>query len=251
VPWWVVAESRSANPLIDMTMMRQRAVWTTNLSALLFGAGLYSVLAFVPSFVQAPSSAGYGFGASITEAGIMVLPLTAMMFVFGMFTGKLAERFGSKNLAVLGTTISAFAFLMLAYVHDQKFDIYLAMAIMGIGFGMATSALANLIVAAVPPEQTGVASGMNANIRTIGGAIGSAIASSIVVSGSVGEIPKESGYTNGFVMLTGATLLSLLAAVLVPRVRRNPVTHREPPVELRHPELAIVAGGTLVGDDPE
>ena len=45
-------------------------------------------------------------------------------------------------------------------------------AVLGIGFGLAFAAMANLIVAAVPPEQTGVASGMNANIRTIGGSIG-------------------------------------------------------------------------------
>lgn len=41
-------------------------------------------------------------------------------------------------------------------------------ALMGIGFGLAFSAMSALIVAAVPPSQTGVASGMNANIRTIG-----------------------------------------------------------------------------------
>jgi hypothetical protein len=64
-------------------------------------------------------------------------------------------------------------------------------------------------------------------------------------------LPQESGYTNGFLLLTGALVFSALAALLIPAVRRDPVTHIEPDVELRHPEAALVAGGTLVGDDPE
>jgi hypothetical protein len=112
--------------------------------------------------------------------------------------------------------------------------------------------MSNLIVAAVPPHQTGVASGMNANIRTIGGAIGAAVMASVVTAGSGATgLPRESGYTNGFLVLTGALVLSAAAALLIPAVRRDPRTHLEPDVELRHPEVALVAGGTLVGDEPE
>jgi sugar phosphate permease len=112
--------------------------------------------------------------------------------------------------------------------------------------------MSNLIVAAVPPHQTGVASGMNANIRTIGGAIGAAVMASVVTAGAGPTgLPQESGYTTGFALLSGALLLSALAALLIPAVRRDAVTHIEPDVELRHPEAALVAGGTLVGDDPE
>ena len=248
---WVRAEARSANPLIDMRMMRLRAVWTTNLSTFLFGAGYISALVYVPEFVQEPTSTGYGFGASVSESGVMALPLTVTAFLFGMLTGRLATRLGSKNVAIAGTAISAATFVLIAFVHGQKFDIYLEMAAMGVGFGLAASALANLIVAAVPLEQTGVASGMNANIRTIGGAIGSAIASSVIVLGASGGVPKESGFVNAFAMLSAIGFLAVVVAFFVPRVRRDPATHREPGVELRHPELATVVGGTLVGDGLE
>ena len=109
--------------------------------------------------------------------------------------------------------------------------------------------MSTLIVAAVLPAQTGVASGMNANIRTIGGSIGAAVMASVVTAdaGPTG-VPSESGYTNGFLMLTGALLLAALAALLIPGVRREPPAHPEPDVELRRPEAALVAGGTLVGD---
>lgn len=252
LPAWVVAESRSASPLIDMRMMRARSVWTTNLSALLFGVGLYSVLVFVPGFLQAPSSAGYGFGVSISEAGIMVLPLTTMMFVFGLCTGSLARRFGSKNVVIVGMALGTLAFSMLTYVHATELDIYLTMAVMGVGFGMSACALANLIVASVPREQVGVASGMNANIRTIGGAIGASLASSVLVSSTPASgIPNESGYANVFLLCAGATALSLFAAFLIPRVRRSSPTRREPAVAPRHAELAYVGRAALVGNEPE
>jgi len=66
-------------------------------------------------------------------------------------------------------------YLLLALAHHQAWQIYVASTLLGIGLGLAFSAMSNLIVQAVPMAQTGVASGMNANIRTIGGAIGAAV----------------------------------------------------------------------------
>ena len=52
---WITVELRSRNPLIDMRMMRLPAVWTTNLVALLFGAAMFAVYAFLPQFMQTPT----------------------------------------------------------------------------------------------------------------------------------------------------------------------------------------------------
>ena len=249
---WVRLESASANPLIDMRMMSIRAVWTTNLVALLFGVAMFGTFAFLPAFLQTPSEAGYGFGASITMSGLMILPQTVGMFVLGVLAGRLGERFGSKNLVVAGSFLSAAALGLLALAHDHTWEVYLSSAVLGIGFGLAFSAMSNLIVAAVPAEQTGVASGMNANIRTIGGSLGAAFMASIVAAhvGPTG-LPRESGYSTGFLLLAGALLLGAFAAILIPAVARSPKTRHEPAVELRHGELAMVAGGTVVGDGPE
>ena len=68
---WVVVESRMAEPLVDMTMLRDRPVWTTNLSATLIGFGMFASFVLIPQFVEMPTSTGYGFGASVTEAGLL------------------------------------------------------------------------------------------------------------------------------------------------------------------------------------
>ncbi len=245
---WVIAELRAATPLIDMKMMRQTAVWTNNLVALLIGVGMYATFAFLPEFVQTPSSAGYGFGASITRSGLMLLPSAATMFVVGMFAGRLARLLGGKVLVVAGCLIGAVAMAILAFAHAYVWEIYLSSAIMGVGFGLAFSAMSALVVAAVPASQTGVASGMNANIRTIGGSIGAAVMASIVTSQlEPSGLPKESGYTTGFAVMAAGLVLAAVAGLLIPSARGLRRMAGEP----EHAEMAIVAGGTIVGDKSE
>ncbi|MFB8002599.1 MFS transporter [Nocardia sp. NPDC056000] len=249
---WVIAETRSSNPLIDMTMMRIRTVWAANLVALLMGIGMYANFGFLPQFLQTPASAGYGFGASVTQSGLMLLPMTVGMFLLGLASGSLAARFGSRNILFAGSLLGAVGYFMLAFLHDYEVDIYIAMAIVGVGFGVAFSAMSNVVVAAVSPAQTGVASGMNANIRTIGGSLGAAFMAGVVsIGASPSGLPKESGYTNGFVMLGVAVALAAFAALLIPAIARNPDSRLEEPAELAHGELALIAGGTVVGDESE
>jgi EmrB/QacA subfamily drug resistance transporter len=244
---WVVVESRAAQPLIDMRMMRVRAVWATNLVALLFGVAMYAAFAFLPQFLQTPTAAGYGFGASITESGLLLLPQTVASFFLGLVSGRLAQSIGSKAVLVIGTFVSALGYLAFVLAHGSQGEVLIGSTVMGAG--LAFAAMSNLIVAAVPAHQTGVASGMNANIRTIGGSIGAAVMASVVTAGAGPTgLPTEAGYEHGFLMLTGALLLAAVAALLIPAVRRDPQTDVEPDVELRHPEAALVAAGTLVGD---
>jgi len=247
---WVVVEARSAHPLIDMNMMRIPAVWTTNLVALLLGVGMYAVFAFLPEFLQTPTSAGYGFGASITHSGLILLPSSVFMFAFGMMSGPLSKRFGSKSVLVTGLLVGVVTFALLTFAHAAQWQILLAMVVEGIGFGLAFASMSALVVVAVPPEQTGVASGMNANVRTIGGSVGAAVMSSIVTSGMrAGSFPRESGYTHGFALLTVAAIAATIAAFFVPGRLRPPATMTES--TMPHAELAMLAGGTLVGDESE
>ena len=242
---WVWVELRATEPLVDMHMMQRRAVWTNNLVAFMFGIGMYAVIGFLPEFVQTPTSTGYGFGASIIQSGLFLLPLTVTMFIGGLLSGRIAATIGSKSAVIIGSTASTGAYLLLAFAHSEKWEIYLASTLLGIGLGLAFSAMSNLIVQAVPPAQTGVASGMNANIRTIGGAIGAAVMSSIVASQILADgYPAESDYTKGFLFLAVMTVVAVAAALLIPR---SPGAGADPDLahHLEHAELAVVPGGSI------
>jgi EmrB/QacA subfamily drug resistance transporter len=243
---WVLAELRVRQPLIDMRMMRIPAVWTTNLVALLFGAAMYAVFAFMPEFLQTAPKNGYGFGASVTASGFFLAPMTVTMFTTGMLSGPASARFGSKLVLCLGALLIVPACAMLAFAHTERWEIYAASAIMGVGLGFAFAAMSNIIVESVPTHQVGVASGMNANIRTIGGSIGAAVMASIVTGSAAAHgMPKESGYTGGFAFLTLAALLALGAAVIVPAARRNERKLLAGIPAVEHGETAMVAGAGL------
>ncbi|MEZ0069839.1 MFS family permease [Streptacidiphilus sp. MAP12-20] len=92
-----------------------------------------------------------------------------------------------------------------------------AAGIFGLGIGLAFAAMANLIVRSVPAEQTGAATGMNANIRTIGGSIGASVTSVLVTSRlQPSGLPYASGYTHSFGLLAVFCLGAAGAALLVP-----------------------------------
>lgn len=218
---WVWSELQAATPLIDMKMMRRPGVWTNNLVALLIGMGMYAMFAFLPEFVQTPSAAGYGFGASIARSGLMLLPSGVTMFAVGMFVGTLTRRFGGKVLVVVGSVIGSAAMAMFAFAHAQEWEIFVATGVLGVGFGLAFSAMAANVVAAVPSGETSVATGMNANIRTIGGSIGAAVMASIVTARlEPSGLPAGSGYTTGFGVMAAVVLVAAVAALLIPAARR-------------------------------
>ncbi len=214
---WVLVELRSRTPLIDMTVFRMRPVWTANLASLLFGVGLYSAMGFIPSFLQVPRQAGYGFGASVTASGVLFVPITVAMFVTGLLAGPLMRLLRPKTVLVIGAVPPIVGFGWLALSHDRLWEVVVATSVGGLGFGVALSALSSVVVHAVPATQTGATAGMNANIRTIGGALGAAVVSSILGShrGVLG-LPAESGYTLAFAALATAALLSLIACLVIP-----------------------------------
>ncbi len=223
-----------------MHMMKLKGVWTTNLVALLVGVGMYASFGFLPQFIQTPTSAGYGLGASVTESGLVLLPMAVASFLTGIVSAPIAQRVGPKLVVVVGCLIGAGGMTLTALVHDTKVQLMTSAGLTGLGVGLAFACLATLIVAAVPPEQTGVASGMNTNIRTIGGSIGSAVMASIVTAHVFANgLPHERGYTIGFLVLAATMLLAALAGLTIPTVsgRRNEERLLKEPVDR---ELAIM-----------
>jgi MFS family permease len=83
---------------------------------------------------------------------------------------------------------------------------------------MALAAMANLVVEAVPPDVTGVASAINAIMRTIGGAVGAQVAAAIVSASldNGARFPAESGFTGAFTMSALASVVALLVCFAIP-----------------------------------
>jgi EmrB/QacA subfamily drug resistance transporter len=213
---WILVELRSRNPLIDMTMMAVRGVWTANLAAFLVGAGLYAWFLLLPQFAQLPRSTGFGYGASVVAAGLYLLPCALGMGVLASVAGPVDRRFSSRRALVTGAAVSAAACGWLTITSRHPFDMLLSSTLLGVGIGLAFAALGNLIVQAVPAHQTGVATGMNTVLRTLGGALGGQIAATFVVASTIHGLPALTGFTRTFAMAAVFLACCVVAGLLVP-----------------------------------
>jgi MFS family permease len=233
---WIAVEARSRDPLIDMTMMRVRGVWTTNLAAFLLGAGMYASFIVFPQFAQLPKSTGFGFGASVVVSGLYLLPSTVGMTVLGLNAGRISARFGLRAALLAGTGFTTAAFALLALEHGHPYDLLISAGLLGVGIGLAFAALGNLIIQSVSSAQTGVATGMNTVMRTLGGALGGQLSATFIAANTAHGEPTVTGFTETFVMATAFLLVCLLASVLVPRSPNTPSL-----LETPHAETAVEA----------
>lgn len=228
-----LVEARLEAPLIDIRLLGKRAVLTPNITALIIGFGMYGAFTLVPKLVQTPSRYGYGFDASVTQAGLFIIPMAVAMLFASPLAGRIGARIGFKFPLALACLINAVGFLVFGFAHDTRLAIYLGNAITGVGVGFAFASLANLVVNAVDQHQTGEATGINTIMRTIGGTFGAQIASTAVTSKRIAgtSIPAESGYTSAFILSAMALAVATLAALTVPgHLRRSTeVTTAAPP----------------------
>jgi MFS family permease len=140
-----------------------------------------------------------------------------MLFVSPV-AGMVAGRIGYRFTLIFGCAMTTAAFFLMAVGHQEEVNMYLATALMGIGIAFAFSSLANLIVEAVPSEQTAVATGVNTVMRTLGGSVGGQVGASLIAGTVVGAaLPTEHGFTLAFLFAAGACLLAALASLAVPK----------------------------------
>ncbi len=215
---WVLVESRVNEPLIDLNVLSGRAVATTNLTGLLVGFAMFSSFLLIPQFAQAPESTGYGFGDSVSQAGLLLVPAALFQLVAGPLAGALGARIGFRTTLAAGAGLATMAFVFLALEHSHPWQFIVSAALLGSGISFAFASMANLIVGAVPQSEVGVATGINTIMRTVGGAFGAAVATAILTGNTIAgsPFPSESAYTAAFVLSAVGGVLAIGAALLVP-----------------------------------
>jgi EmrB/QacA subfamily drug resistance transporter len=219
---FVVVERRVAEPLIDMRLIKMRGVWATDLVALILGFAMFGTFLLIPTLLQLPAATGYGFGKSVSESGLFLLPTVLMMVVFGPLAGLLNRRFGPKVPMLLGAVSVVVAFALPALGHGAIWQIIASGVLTGAGIGLAFAAMSNAIIETVPAAQTGEATSVNTIARTIGSSIGTAVVAAVISSQSTPQgLPTDDAFTYGFWVCAGVAVLAVLAAVVLPSIRRQ------------------------------
>ena len=210
---WVVLQLRTAEPLADVRLLAKRPVLMTNVATLLVGFGMFGSFTLLPQLTEAPESTGYGFGLTATGLGLLMLPGALVMLFAGPLSGVIANRRGPRVPLGLGALVAAVGLTLLAVDHGSEASIIAYNTILSVGIGLAFAAMPNLIVAAVPLERTGEATGFNAVVRSVGASLGSQVTASVLAGSAAAgsSVPADSGFTAAFAV--GAAVAVVAAAV--------------------------------------
>jgi MFS family permease len=240
---WVPVQLRSAAPLIELRLLRHRAVLTADASAFVLGAAMYIDLSVVTGFVQAPAAGGYGFDASVLTAGLCLVPFSVTSLAASRLLPTAARVLGPRAVLPFGCLVVAAAGALLALAHGQLWEAFAVMAILGVGMGFTFAAIPGLIIRAVPEEETGSAMGFYQVVRYIGFSIGSALTASILAAHTARgqHLPTELGFTTA--LWVGAALC-VAAAVVAWTVPGRPAAGGPPPRDLERFETEDAELGT-------
>jgi len=215
---FVAWELRTDAPLLPMRLFRNRAFAAVNSASLLMSVGMFGSIFLLSQWLQ--TAQGY----SPMEAGVRMLPWTAMPMLVAPLAGMLADRIGGRIIIATGLALQAaglvwFALIVAAHV-DYSSQIP-PLVLSGVGMALFFAPVTTVLMGSVKPEEQGVASGANNAFREIGGALGVGVLASVFTAN--GDFSSPQRYADGLApaIWVGAAAIAAatVAALLVPRRR--------------------------------
>jgi EmrB/QacA subfamily drug resistance transporter len=213
-------ESRSKAPMLPLRFFRNRTFSAANAASLLMFFGMFGSIFLLAQFFQTVQ------GYSPLQAGLRILPWTAMPIVVAPIAGALSDRIGGRPLMAVGLALQAAGLAWIAAVSTptvEYAELVGPFIISGVGMAMYFAPVANVVLSSVRPEEEGQASGANNAIRELGGVFGVAVLASIFAH--YGGYGSGTSYVDGLTpaIYVGAAIVAIgsLAALLIRRPSRK------------------------------
>lgn len=224
---WTAVERRATSPLVDVRLLRHRAVAGANAAMLVGGLGMYLLLTLITRYAQTPQSAGYGFGLSTFDAGLVLVPFSALGFIAGKLTPRLQGRIGAPGLLAGSALVVLAGFALFAAARSNLAEILVSMAILGFGVGSFSAAMPGVILAVTPNSETSSAMSFNQVVRSVGFSFGSAVGGLVLAAGTeTGHLfPTDRSYTTAALIGIAAMVITAITSIAV---GRRPASDAEP-----------------------
>jgi len=215
---FVLWERRAPAPMLPLRFFRNRAFTLTNVASLFMFFGMFGSIFLLAQFFQTVQ------GYSPLDAGIRILPWTAMPIFIAPIAGALSDRIGGQRIMGVGLALQAVGIAWISTVSTPTVpysSLVIPFFISGIGMALFFAPVANVVLSAVRPEEEGQASGAQNAIRELGGVFGVAVLASIFAH--YGGYGSAQGFVDGMqpAVWVGAAVVGLgaLAAFAIPRRR--------------------------------
>jgi EmrB/QacA subfamily drug resistance transporter len=232
---FVLWELRAKEPMLPMRFFRNRVFALANVASLLMFFGMFGSIFLLSQFFQTVQ------GYSPLGSGLRILPWTIMPMFVAPIAGALSDKIGGGRLMGIGLTLQAGGLASLAAISTPTTPYWHLVApfmVSGIGMAMFWAPVANVVLAAVRPEEEGQASGAQNAIRELGGVFGVAVLAT--VWSHYGGYSTGQSFVDGMTpaIWVGASVVALgaVAAFLIPHRRR--AAEAELPVEPAYAEAA-------------
>ncbi len=173
---FVLVEFRTPEPIIPMSLFRERNFTLTTIAGLITGVAMFGVLGYLPTYLQMT------FGQDATVAGLLMIPMMGSLLLTSIGTGWLVSKYGKyKWMPMVGSVIVAIGLVLLSTMTPQTelwlFCCYLA--VMGAGLGCSMQILVLIVQNTFPARMVGTATASNNYFRQIGATLGSAFVGSL------------------------------------------------------------------------
>ncbi|MCX4671326.1 MFS transporter [Streptomyces sp. NBC_01381] len=211
VAGWIAVERRAAAPLIDLGMLARPVIWKSCVLTFVICLGTATGVFLIPQLLDV-SGDGYGFGASATMIGFILLPGAVAGTLAGPAGGLGERRFGSRAVAAAAVVLMATAMLALSVAHTEVWHIVAGKALIALANGLCVTAMVTGIVSSVDESDTGIATSLILVTRVLGSAMGGMLGGVLLASGtpSGSKVPDESAFVAGFLIAGVVAALSLL-----------------------------------------
>ncbi len=201
---FVLWELRAREPMLPLRFFRNRTFTAANAASFLMFFGMFGSIFLLAQFFQTVQ------GYSPLQAGLRVLPWTAMPIFIAPIAGALSDRIGGRPLMVTGLAMQAAGLAWIAFVSTPTVaynELVTPFVLSGIGMALYFAPVANVVLSSVKPVEEGQASGANNAIRELGGVFGVAVLASVFA--------HYGGYGTGQSFVDGLTPAIYVGAALV------------------------------------
>ena len=240
--YWFPYELKSGHPIIDLRTSAQKAVLLTNIASILVGFAMYANMLSSTQFLEMPEASGYGFGFTVSHAGLLILPASLSMVIMAPVAARITNVYGPKVTFILGGGLLGAGYVIRLFFMGAPWQIMIGAIVVSLGTMTSMSAAPNIIMRSVPITETASANGLNNVIRNVGMSISSATVAAfltgmtIVVGGKI--YPSESAFVAVYVAAGLCGFAGTIVAIFLPAhlAKRN--------------EALSVGAGALAKEDP-
>lgn len=172
---WIFHEKRHPDPLIDVRLLLDRQNLLGNLIMAFLAIGSFQATLLMSLLIQQPVATGVGLGQSAAMVGIVKFPAMIAGLGASLLAGQIADRFGPRTPIIAGCFLSAVALILGLFFRGTVVEIGLVVLLNNCGILAAYAGIPIVILAAMPQNRTGEATGMMSAARFVASGAGSQI----------------------------------------------------------------------------